>query len=765
MSPDGRNRGLVALGLLLPLLLAGPATASRGTQGGPDDVAPVQVEVTELAPRAPLASDEQLRVSGRLVNTGDVPVSDLSVRLLVGSVIDSRSGLARADDADSASGRPRGEPSPPMAVDLAPGGATSFDLQALVGDLRLGRVGVYPVQVQVRGRLDEARRTSSLGLASTFVPWFPDGAPSPTRLSFLWPLVADPARTPDGAVLGGELLNEVSDGGRLARLLAAAVAGAAGACDPDVPPPAPPAPPAPADPAVPPPPPPPPAPPPAPCRGEPVPLTYAIDPELLEAVQTLAGDHLRTTAGGDRTPAAGEPAAQQWRDAVIEALTDEAGTGAALLALPFADPDVVAAARTRSGLPADVEQLRLLGLSVAAELTGVEPVEDLAWPPDGRLSAAALDTIADAGATAVVLDADAMPLGAGLLSRTPGARTPLGTTVTGPVDGLVEDAELSRLLTVGPDDDGWQGERLAEQRWLAETAILAAERPDESRTIVVALPRDADVVPGVAAAALHDAGRLPWLCAVPLPDVAADRERCPTEPADAPPDRVEDRGELQPADGTGELSPLFLQQVADVRARAEQLTDDVLVPGDAALQTKARLLRARGRSISTAWRDEPVGGRLMLALQREEVDRLRSQVQLVTSGRVLLTSDTGVVEVGLANALDQPVTVGIALNDPVEARLTSSDTGVQTVAAGQQVQVRVRVEARVSGQFVVRATLLDRAGRPFGEPVELVARSTRYGRLALAVTGVAAGVLLVAVGVRLTRRAMRSTAAMPGPGE
>jgi hypothetical protein len=144
-------------------------------------------------------------------------------------------------------------------------------------------------------------------------------------------------------------------------------------------------------------------------------------------------------------------------------------------------------------------------------------------------------------------------------------------------------------------------------------------------------------------------------------------------------------------------------------------------------------------------------------LQRAEVDGLRAQVSLVTSGRVLLTSDTGVVEVGLSNALDQPVVVGVALNDPVEARLTSSDTGVQTVGPGQQVQVRVRVEARVSGQFVVRATLLDQAGQPFGEPVELVARSTRYGRLALGITGVAAGVLLVAVGVRLVRRALRAS--------
>ena len=55
----------------------------------------------------------------------------------------------------------------------------------------------------------------------------------------------------------------------------------------------------------------------------------------------------------------------------------------------------------------------------------------------------------------------------------------------------------------------------------------------------------------------------------------------------------------------------------------------------------------------------------------------------------------------------------------------------------------------------MRATLLDRTGRPFGEPAELVVRSTGYGRLALGITGVGAGILLAAAGVRIARRALR----------
>lgn len=72
----------------------------------------------------------------------------------------------------------------------------------------------------------------------------------------------------------------------------------------------------------------------------------------------------------------------------------------------------------------------------------------------------------------------------------------------------------------------------------------------------------------------------------------------------------------------------------------------------------------------------------------------------------------------------------------------------------QAVQIAIRVEARTSGRFVARAGLIDVSGDPFGEPVDLAVRSTRYGRVALGVTGVAAAVLVMAAGVRVTRRAM-----------
>jgi hypothetical protein len=336
----------------------------------------------------------------------------------------------------------------------------------------------------------------------------------------------------------------------------------------------------------------------------------------------------------------------------------------------------------------------------------------------------------------------------------------------------VVEQGLSALLQAGPTDPGWQGARLAEQRWLAETAMIAAERPGESRTLLVAPDRRGDVVAQVATGALLDSARLPWLCAVTVADVAAGRATCPTPPAaprdpaapppalgDDQPSKPEQRGALLPAPvDEPALRASYLERVAEVHGAAEQFTDDVLLPGtEAATATKLRLLKARARTESSAWRDAPVAGARVLDLYADEVTRLRSQITLSTSRRVALSGSTGTINVNVSNALDQPVVVGVGLNDPIEARLTSTSTVSQEIARLSVVPVPIEVTSRTSGQFVVRATLLDRAGRPFGEPAELLVRSTGYSRAALAVTGLGAAGLLIAVGVRIARRALRRT--------
>ena len=694
---------------------------------------PVAVEVTTLAPRAPVSADEPFRVAGRLVNCGDEAVSGLQVRLVTGGRLSSRSQLRRAGD-EPVVGSRRLAAQDAQAAELGAGASTRFDVRVAVGDLRLGeRNGVHPLAVQARARTAGGPRRP-VGLASTFVPWFPEGPVAPTRLAWLVPLVDEPHRGPGAVMLSNRLEGVVAGEGRLGRTLVGGRVGAAGACDepalePDA---------ASAEPRT------------SACRGEQVPLTWAVDPDLVYSVEAMTRPYA-VLADGRRTEVPASDAAAAW----LSSLRAAAAEGA-VLALPYGDPDVVALSRTGSPLTDDVALLQQLGQTEARRLLDVEPVRTVAWPPPGPVTGV-VDTLAGSERRALVVRAASLTGGDGVASsdRTPAARTTLPSTVE-PVPAVVPDEVLSALVAPDPTEDGWQGARLAEQRWLVETAMIAAERPGESRTLVVAPDRRADLHPAVLAGAVADTGRLPWLCGVPLDEAAAGTERCADLPEPGPaPDGGEPAVPATSVPDDRALPPSYVRAVAEVRRDSDQFTEQVLTPDDdGAKDIRARLLRARGRAESTAWRTRPSGGRRMLDLLRDDVDALRSRVSLVGQP-ALLTGREGTVQLVVQNRLDQPVNVGVRLDPTSAARLSSEDTEIRVVPGQNTLPVSVRVEARTSGRFTARLGLVDASGQPFGATVELPVRSTEYGRVALAVTGVAAAVLLVAAGVRITRRLLR----------
>jgi hypothetical protein len=771
---------VLLLSLLAPLLGVGPATAAPARMhpagslptapvsttpvstapasttrpdpcAGASEEQPVLVEVTTLLPRAPQRPDEPFQVAGRLRNCGDRSLNDLEVRLAVGGRLASRSALQQAAD-EPVLGRRR-LAAPAQADELTPGASTGFDLRLPVSELRLGRLGVYPLAVQARARYGEDRSRTAVGLVTTFVPWFPEGPPAPTRIAWLWPLVDVPRRGPAEVMLDDELEELVSGGtgsrpaGRLHQLLSTAAAGAAGGCEPAA---------ARAESTS------PGAAPPTECRGEPVPITYGVDPSLLHSVESMTRPHAVLSDGAPvQQPASAAAAA--WLESLREAARDDD-----VLALPFGDPDIVAMSRADPGLRAQVEPLRRLGESEVARVLGVEPLPSVAWPPPGPLPAA-LDVLVSGQTRALVLDSSALLPASQSRSRTPSARVEL-PSVTGPVGGLVVEPVLSALLESpdggavgvalpGEEPSPGGGGRLAEQRWIAETAMIAAETPSASRTLLVAPSRLAAVDPDVAAAVLADTGRLPWLCPVPLADVAAGRERCAELPdeqgpaAAQPSDQPDPTASPPPAAQSAGLSPAFLDRLADVTLAADQFTEAILVPGsESAAATRARLLRATGRAASAAWRDQPLQGREMLRLLEDDVAALRAKVRLV-SGPITLTGSSGTLPLLVQNELDQPVTVGVVLDETSAARLSLSTSGAQVVPARELYErISVQVEPRTSGRFVVLATLVDAQGRRFGDPVALPVRSTGYGGVALAVTWAAAGVLMVAAGTRIVRR-------------
>jgi len=86
----------------------------------------------------------------------------------------------------------------------------------------------------------------------------------------------------------------------------------------------------------------------------------------------------------------------------------------------------------------------------------------------------------------------------------------------------------------------------------------------------------------------------------------------------------------------------------------------------------------------------------------------------------------------------------------------------QIIQPHRQIAVDVRAEARTSGVFQLDVALLTPTGRTY-ESEQLFVRSTAYGSVAILITAGATGVLLLAVIVRLVRRAL--AARRPATGQ
>jgi hypothetical protein len=416
---------------------------------------------------------------------------------------------------------------------------------------------------------------------------------------------------------------------------------------------------------------------------------------------------------------------------------------------------VVALSRADTGLRAQVEPLRRLGESEAARLLGVQPLPSVAWPPPGPLPAA-LDVVVGGQSRAVVLDASALPPVSGSRNRTPSARSEL-PSLTGPVSGLVVEPVLSALLEptggqglpASAGGEALRGEEASPGGGGRLASSAGSPRPRSSRPSAERLPHPARRAPpagrrGPGGGRRRHRRHRP--AAVAVRGAAGRRgrrdralRRAARRAGPGGPGAVGRQPATEggpPGGGGPGLSPAFLDRLAQVTQESEQFTEAVLVPGsEQAAATRARLLRATGRAASAAWREQPLQGREMLRLLQEDVAAMRSKVRLV-SGPITLTGSSGTLPLLVQNELDQPVTVGVVLDQTSAARLSLSASGAQVVPPRELYErISVQVEPRTSGRFVVLATLVDAQGRRFGDAVPLQVRSTGYGGLALTVTG------------------------------
>ncbi|MFJ4233812.1 DUF6049 family protein [Cellulosimicrobium cellulans] len=514
----------------------------------------------------------------------------------------------------------------------------------------------------------------------TFVLWEPSGEVTPLRLSVVAALTGPPV-DPDPQAYDDALSAAVATDGRLGRLLAA--------------------------------------------TGSAPEVAWVADPALLAAAT-----------------GAGDPAVNAWADAV-----SAAAAGRSAFALRAYDPDVAAFAHAGlalpegTPLPAATEPTtedpttddETLGEATDGEATDGDATEDdaaatdetpdaaadptaswrtdLAWPGDAVPDLATTTLAAASGATATVVGPGGLVPDESL-TYTPSGVAEIATTA-GPVKALVADAVLTALLSAG-DGSGVT----ATQRILAETAVIARERPAEQRHVVIALPRSWEAEPTLFTARLDALRAAPWVDLAPVDDLLASAP--PAVERTTLPDDVVGEGEITVA----QLRALDRSR-ADLAAFATVATDPATI---------TRPLEP-GFVTPTAVAFRAAQPSRVLAVQHAEQRSaaVRGTLSVETRAPFLFVAEQEDLPVRVRSTLEQEATVEVVLR-PDDPRLRAPERRTVTIPAATrdadgdlvaaETSVGVPVEGFGSGNVTVEVELVS-AAQPqvrVAEPQEFVVR-------------------------------------------
>jgi uncharacterized protein DUF6049 len=677
------------LALLVPLLLSGgpalaatptpprasssstaaahPSRASRDRQ--PATRPPIGITLASVRPGGYLRATSTLRVRGRIMNQSDTGYTRVSVRLRFSSQpMTTRGELDAYADGKGLDPARAGQPRL-LGASLPVGGQADWSLALPVSQMGLKAFGVYPISVEV---LSSAQVV--LGHLRTLITYYPGfGVPEKTKVAWVWPLIDQPHRADDTTFVDDRLERQLGSGGRLSTLVTAA------------------------------------------SRTS-TPLSWLIDPSLVDDAT-----HMGDTDGYrlHDTTRAQSVAANDWLRSLHSAVN-----GDRLYATPYADPDVMALTQRRMG--ADVRSATEVGQRKLAEANFGGATSVLAMPPNGLADQATLSSLVSSGSNTVLLSSTVLPD-----SRTE-TFTPnpvVRRTAGGKSINLVAyDDTLRKVLAADTSSIG--GTILAEQRFLAETALITGEAPLRSRTIVITPPRRWDPSLAFAKAVLNYTAKAPWLQAVPL----SAAENSP------PSGRV-----FQPQKGSG-LGKNYLRQVRDLSTRIKHFTSIFVPPTSDYTLGIARME-------SSAWNGQSRRGNDLRRTLDSELDDDAGKIKVLNDGYTM-AGKSGRITITISNGLRHG-TVRVRLHaysqNDTRLRVDAPDRTL-ILEPGHKEQVNLDLKASANGIAYVNLELRAPDDLAFRGPHVLHIRATGYGRTALLITGISLAVLFVGVAIRVVRR-------------
>lgn len=741
------NRLVAAVVAIIVLLLAGPLTGAAlaaadaraqqpvpGGDSGPDDSGPLRLTLDELTPRVVTADGPTvLTVTGVLRNTGTEPVAELGVRLQRGAPLTSegrvRDALEGAAPTDAIVpqfqelGR-AGE----IAV-LRPGAEVPVRLTvplrgAAESTLALTGTGVYELLVNVNG-VPEGGDRARLAAVRMLLPvlGLPAGADgsapvtgearSPTPFALLYPITDAPRRlstVPGEPVLLADdtLADSFTAEGRLGGLVSA-LAGTTPT-----------------------------------ARAA---TCVAVDPDLVQTAEAMAGGYQVITADGTLVPGRGAEAAAAWLDGLRAAVA-----GGCVLPLPFADADLVSL--TRGGLAGPAVEAVTAGAAITAGVLQTPVLDATVWPAGGVVDEPTLAALAGGGTSTVLLSAD------GVGTSEPSGVVPLATPTAGPSPTAVLADPLLTLAAGGvPDADAGTGTvgattapagapgALGTQDLLGTVAFRATEDPPAGAPLVLAPPRGWDTGGPAARALLDGVDRFVTaglLTSRGLGEVVA---------AGAPPGADAAALEYPLAAGSREIPASTVVSIDTVLADVADLRSSVVEDAQGIGSDDAfdPLLRGALRPASAALRGEPGRSADSAAAGVRRIADLRGTVTVLEPPSPFsLGSSNSPLLLTVANGL--PVTMNVRVELASTSGLRVAPIPAVEIPPLGRRQIQANAEVLRSGVFTVDAAVRTQDGGLLGPPSRLQVRSTAYGTITLWLTGTAGVLLVVLAGRRILRR-------------
>ncbi|WP_018684264.1 DUF6049 family protein [Actinokineospora enzanensis] len=696
---------LAAVCLTLGAPLTTPANAEAAGR--------LRVDLDELSPRVVEAGTQTVTISGRVTNTSDRKVEHVDVRLQRGDVIDDELGLRSAlgdpQRLDAVSRPVVSSTFKPVTDALDRGQTVPFTITVGLGQdkdaLRLDQPGIYPLVLNFNG-IPDYGRTERLGALSTLLPVLsvPGGGmvnppAQPTQLSVLWPLIDDRPRrveTPtDGSrtVFADDGLATSLSSGRLFSLVDTVRTAATGNSSI--------------------------------LRT----LCFVVDPDLLDTVNAMTDGYQVRAPDGTVFDGTGAGAAQLWLDRVKD-LT----RGQCVISLPYADADVAALSRAGSH---ELVDAALAESGSVETLLGTKPLAGAVWPDGGTLDASTLTALSGSHRTTILADGSRVRGAQGTVPYT------LGTNLRAiPYDQLV----ASSLAPKEPVDDA--GVKTSSiQNGLATLVFRGGYQSVPGQSVLVAPPRRWNATAAELSVflstvqALETQGFIRPLGLQSLIDGADQGTAAGLD--------------YSAQDSTQELPAPVTAEIAQADTVQRDLVANVLFEDDTRKVTPDSLIQPLRygliRAGSTAWRKTSDKGQHATAAVNTQLTALLSQVTVSDPGRPLsLASQDSPLPVFITNSL--PVTVRAKINVGNTPGLKPQETAVVRIPAKAAIPRYLPAEVTRSGRFTVTIWLTTDSGTLLGKSSRVVLNSTSYGSITVAVTGTAAGVLVLLVGLRLFRR-------------